>query len=48
MSKQDAEKEIFNFSNVSLIEVEKSLLLKGLRFSLPSKKLSYSDYLVNF
>ena len=40
--------EIFNFSNVSLTEAEKSLLVKGLSFSLPPKKLSYSDYLVNF
>ena len=46
--KQDAEKVIFNFSNVSLTEAEKSLLVKGLSFSLPPKKLSYSDYLVNF
>ena len=47
-SKQDAEKVIFNFSNVSLTEAEKSRLVKGLSFSLPPKKLSYSDYLVNF
>ena len=46
--KQDAEKVIFNFSNVSFMEAEKSLLVKGLSFSLPPKKLSYSDYLVNF
>ena len=46
--KQDAEKVIFNFSHVSLTEVEKSLLVKGLSFPLPPKKLSYSDYLVNF
>ena len=46
--KQDAEKVTFSFSNVSLTEAEKSLLVKGLSFSLPPKKLSYSDYLVNF
>ena len=46
--KQDTEKVIFNFSNGSLSEVEKSLLVKGLRFSLPPEKLSYSDYLINF
>ena len=45
--KQDAGKVIFNFS-VSRAETEKSLLVKGLSFSLPPKKLSYSDYLVNF
>ena len=46
--KQDAEKVIFNFSNVSLTEAEKSFLVKGLSFLLPAKKLSYSDSLVNF
>ena len=46
--KQDAEKVVFNFSNVSLTEAEKSLLVKGLSFSVPPKKLSYSGYLVNF
>ena len=30
------------------MEVEKSLLVKGLSFPLPPKKLSYSNYLVNF
>ena len=38
----------FNFSNVSLTEAEKLLLVKGLSFSLPPKKLSQSDYLINF
>ena len=28
--------------------MQKSLLVKGLSFPLPPKKLSYSDYLVNF
>ena len=46
--KQDPEKVIFNFSKVSLTETEKSLLVKGLSFSLPPKQLSYSDYLINF
>ena len=46
--KQDAEIVIFNFSNVFLTEAKKSLLVKGLSFSLPPKKLSYLDYLVNF
>ena len=32
----------------SLSDAEKSLLVKGLRFSLPPKKLNYADYLVNF
>ena len=46
--KQDPEKVIFNFSKVSPTEAEKSLLGKGLSFSLPPKQLSYSDYLINF
>ena len=33
---------------MSLTEPEKSLLLKGLSFSLPPKQLSYSDYLITF
>ena len=36
---QDAGKVIFNFSDVSLTEAEKSLLVKGLSFSLPPKCL---------
>ena len=46
--KQDAEKIFFHFSNVSLMEAEKSLLVKDLSFPLSPKKLRYSDYLVNF
>ena len=46
--KQDPEKVIFNFSTLSLTEVEKSLLVKGLSFSLSPKQLSYPDYLINF
>ena len=30
------------------MEAKKSLLAEGLNFTLPKKKLSYSDYLVNF
>ena len=39
---------ILNFSKVSVAEAEKSLLVEGLSFSLPSKQLSCSDYLINF
>ena len=46
--KQDPEKVIFNFSTLSLTEVEKSLLVKRLSFSLSPKQLSYPDYLINF
>ena len=46
--KQDPENIVFNFSNVTLTEAEKSVLGKGFSFSLPPEKLSYSDYLINF
>ena len=45
----DPQKIIFNYSNnYVLSEVEKFLLLKGLNFSIPPKKLNHADYLVNF
>ena len=31
-----------------LTDAEKSLLVKGLNFTLPPKQLCYSDYLINF
>ena len=46
--KHDPDRVIFNYSKISLSDAEKSLLVKGLRFSLPPKKLNYADYLVNF
>ena len=39
---------VFNYSKISLSDVEKSLLVKGLWFSSPAKKLNYADYLNNF
>ena len=36
------------FLSEVLSEVEKSLLWKGLNFSIRSKKLNHSDYLFNF
>ena len=47
-STQKPEKVIFNFSKYVLSDCEKSLLTKGLNFSLPCKKLDYADYLVQF
>ena len=35
-----------NFSGYVLSDCEKSLLTKGLNFSIPCKKLDYADYLV--
>ena len=46
--KQDHEKVIFNYSNISLSDAEKSLLVKGLKFSISPKKLNYADYSANF
>ena len=46
--RQDPEKVIFNYSNISLSDADKSLLVKGLKFSIPPKKLNYADYLANF
>ena len=47
-SRQDPEKVTFNYSNISLSDAEKYLLVKGLKFSIPPKKLNYANYLVNF
>ena len=38
---------IFNYSKISLSDAEKSILVKGLWFSLPLKKFNYADYLTN-
>ena len=46
--RQDPEKAFFNYSNISLSGAEESLFVKGLKFSIPPKKLNYADYLVNF
>ena len=42
----DPKKIIFNYYVLS--EAVKSLLQKGLNFSIPPKKLNHADYLVNF
>ena len=46
-STQDPENVIFNFSKYVLSDCEKSLLTKGLNFSMAGKMLDYADYLVN-
>ena len=43
-SKPKQDSLTFNFSKVSLIKAEKSLLVKSLSFSLPPKQLSHSKY----
>ena len=46
--RQDPEKVIFNYSDISLSDTEKSLLVKGLKFFIPPTKFIYADYFVNF
>ena len=43
----DPEKVIFNYSDIFLSSEEKSFLVKGLTFSIPSRKLNYVDYVIN-
>ena len=47
-STKDPQKVILNFSKHILWDCEKSLLTKGLNFSIPWKKLDYGSYLANF
>ena len=44
----DPDKVIYNFSSHHLTNEEKSLLCKGLNFSLPSRGMGYGDYMVPF
>ena len=44
----DPKKVIHNFSSYNLSQTETSLLLKGLNFSLPPKKLKFENYLLPF
>ena len=44
----DPNKVIFNFSSYVLTEHEKSLLFKGLRFSIPPKNIECADFLTQF
>ena len=44
--KYDSSKIIFKFLYYGLLDSLKSFLIKGLNFSLPPKKLNYTDYLV--
>ena len=47
-SRNYPEKVIFNFSKANLNKSQKTLLSKGLNFSLPPKQLEYVDYLLDF
>ena len=44
----DSDKIIHNFSSYMLSDVEKSLLRKGLNFTIRPNKLNYADYCINF
>ena len=44
----EADDLIFNFSNHRLTTAQQSILMKGLNFALPPKKLRHEDYLLNF
>ena len=44
----DPEQVIHNFSSYVLSDDEKSLLAKGLNFSLPAKKLHFADHMTPF
>ena len=45
--KHNPDEVIFNYSKISLSDTEKSLVVRGFRFSLPPMKLNYADYLTN-
>ena len=44
----DPDSVIFNFSDHNLSTAQKSILIKGLNFALPPKKLHYEGYLLDF
>ena len=44
----EADDLIYNFSSHVLTPAQVSILMKGLNFALPPKKLRYEDYLLNF
>ena len=48
VTSHDPEKILFNFSNHSLTENEKSLLSRGLNFAIPPKNIDYANYLLPF
>ena len=46
--KHDPKKIIYNYSEHVLTPSQESILIKGLNFSLPPKKLKYEDFMFNF
>ena len=43
-----SDKVIFNFSSCNLNDHEKSVLCKGLNFTIPPKAIEYSEFLLPF
>ena len=46
--KHNPDEVILNYSTISLSDTEKWLLVRGLRFSLPPKRLNCANYLTDF
>ena len=46
--KHDPKQIIRNYSSYKLTQEQVSLLIKGLNFALPPKKLKYEDYMLPF
>ena len=46
--KHNANDQIFNYSSHTLTKAQESLLMKGLNYALPPKRLKYEDYYLNF
>ena len=44
----DAKELIFNYSKHLLSKAQESILMKGLNYALPPKRLKYEDYLLDF
>ena len=47
-SSHDPQKVIFNFSSYELSSSNKDLLSRGLRFTIPPKKIDYLNFMTEF
>ena len=48
LKSHDPDKIIANYSSYNLLDNEKKLLVKGLSFAFPPRKLNYADYLAPY
>ena len=48
LKSHDPDKVIANYSSYDLSDNEKNLLVKGLNFAVPPRKLNYADYLAAY